>query len=130
MDCAVILMVCTEHGSDSVVFCAKYQNGRVSEIDVMDEWVFAIFEFKKTFIRMSYIGTVAWVQLKLSRIWLGWGFLLQLYWFIHGNLSTVKMSQSDTEIWKQVLESAIIWFIYLNYDFLLIGSRVGVFQWY
>ena len=43
---SIILKFCTEHGSDTAVLCAKFQNDWMNETDVMDEQVFARFEFK------------------------------------------------------------------------------------
>ena len=36
----IILKICTKHGSDTVVLCAKCQNDLVIKMGGMDEWVF------------------------------------------------------------------------------------------
>ena len=47
----------TEHGSNTAVLCAKFQNDDwITETDVMEERDFARFEFKMSFGRISYIA--------------------------------------------------------------------------
>ena len=50
----IVLKFCIEHGSDTAVLCAKFQNDRTMETGVMDERDFARFEFKISFGRISY----------------------------------------------------------------------------
>ena len=50
------LEYCTEHGNDTAVLCAKFQNVWRTETDVMDERDFARFEFKMRFRRIFYIA--------------------------------------------------------------------------
>ena len=57
--CPIGLKFCTEHGSDTAVLCAKFQNDRSTEAWVMDKRDFARFEFKMNFGRISYI--VLWL---------------------------------------------------------------------
>ena len=51
----IALKFCTEHGSIIAVLCAKFQTDWTIEMDVMEERVFARFEFKMSFGRISYI---------------------------------------------------------------------------
>ena len=48
----IALKFCTEHGSDTAVLCAKFQNDWTVVVDERD---FARFEFKTSFGRISYI---------------------------------------------------------------------------
>ena len=41
----VVLQFYTEHGSDTAVLCAKFQNEWTTETNVMDEQDFARFDF-------------------------------------------------------------------------------------
>ena len=52
--------ICTEHGSDTAVLCAKFQNDWTTETDVMDEQNFARFEFKMSF------GALPWITRPLT----------------------------------------------------------------
>ena len=45
----IILKVCTEHSSNTAVFCAKFQNNLTTEVDIVDKRDFERFEFKISF---------------------------------------------------------------------------------
>ena len=49
-----ILKFCTEHGSDTAVLCAKFQNDFKIELDVMDNKIFMRLEFEINFCDISY----------------------------------------------------------------------------
>ena len=57
----IILKFYTEHGSDTAVLCAKFQNAWIIETDVRDEHDFARFEFKMSFGWISYIAQHPWI---------------------------------------------------------------------
>ena len=42
----IVLKFCTEHGSDTAVLCAKFQNDWATETELMDEREFTRFDFK------------------------------------------------------------------------------------
>ena len=46
LSCQIVLKLCTEHGSDTAVLCAKYQNDLTTELG---EWPFIKFKFKIEF---------------------------------------------------------------------------------
>ena len=50
LTCPFILKFCIEHGSDAAVLCEKFQKDPTSKIDVIDEWAFTRFEFKKSWV--------------------------------------------------------------------------------
>ena len=52
---SIVLKFCPEHGSDTAMLCAKFQNDWTTETDFMDERDIARFEFKMSFRRISYI---------------------------------------------------------------------------
>ena len=56
LDNSIILKFCTEHGSNTAVLCAKFQNDWMIETDGMDERDFTRFEFKMSFGWISYIA--------------------------------------------------------------------------
>ena len=60
--CQIILKICTEHGSETVVLCANFQNGLMSKQLIMGKWYFMGFQFKINFGRIAYIATdlVTW----------------------------------------------------------------------
>ena len=41
----IILKFCTEHGSETLVICAKIQNNLKNEMDNVGKWDFLIFKF-------------------------------------------------------------------------------------
>ena len=47
-----------EHVSDTYVLCAKFQNDSTTDMDVMEEWCLARFQWKMRFGRISYRVTV------------------------------------------------------------------------
>ena len=49
----IVLKFCTEHGSITVVLCAKFQYDWTTETNVMDERYFSRFEFEISFRRIS-----------------------------------------------------------------------------
>ena len=51
----IVLNFCTVHGSITAVLCAKFQNDWTIARDIIDERVFARFEFKMSFGRISYM---------------------------------------------------------------------------
>ena len=51
---SIVLKFCTEHGSDTAMLCAKFQNNWTIQVDVMDELHLTGFEFKMSF------GHVTW----------------------------------------------------------------------
>ena len=46
LSCQIVLKFCTEHGSITVVPFANFENELTTEVDVMDDRNFVIFEFK------------------------------------------------------------------------------------
>ena len=54
-NCPIALLICTEKGSDTAMFYAKFQDDGMIDSDVMDQRDFARFEFKMSFARVSYI---------------------------------------------------------------------------
>ena len=50
----IVSKFCTEHGSVTAVFCAKFQNDLTTDMDVMGERDFARFEFKMSFVWIFY----------------------------------------------------------------------------
>ena len=50
----IVLKFCTEHGSTTVVLCAKFHNNWTIKMGDMDERNFTRFEFKMHFRRMSH----------------------------------------------------------------------------
>ena len=66
------------------ILCAKYQNDWVTETDVMDEVVFARFELKTSFRRISYAVLYSRPELSDSDIIFGPGIrpyhYLEQYW--------------------------------------------------
>ena len=59
-DCPIGLKFCTEHGSDTVVLCTKFQSNRSTEAWVMGKRYFARSHFKMNFGRISYIAQGPW----------------------------------------------------------------------
>ena len=53
---SIILEFCTEHGSDTAVLCAKFQNNWLNAMDVIVEQDCARFEFKMNFGRIFHIA--------------------------------------------------------------------------
>ena len=53
---AIVLIFCTELGSDTAVLCAKFQTNWTIGTEVVDERDFARFQFKICFGRISYIA--------------------------------------------------------------------------
>ena len=54
-NCLIVLKYCTEHGSDTAVLCATFQNDWAGTgTDVMDRRDFARVEFKMCFGRISH----------------------------------------------------------------------------
>ena len=52
---------CKEHGGDTVVLCAKFENDWTTEKDLMDERDLARFKFKVSFGRIFYIAQHSWI---------------------------------------------------------------------
>ena len=52
----IILNFFTEHGSDTAMLCAKFQDDWTIDTDVMDEQDFGRFEFKMSFRQLSYVA--------------------------------------------------------------------------
>ena len=52
----IILNFCTEHGSDTAVLCAKFQNDWTTCRVVVEEWDFAKNEIKRSFRGISVIA--------------------------------------------------------------------------
>ena len=50
----IVSKLCTEHGRDTAMLCAKFQYNVTTEMDVMDEWDFVRVEFKISFWAISY----------------------------------------------------------------------------
>ena len=46
LSCPISLNVCTEHGSNTAVLCAKFQNDLITKMDALDERDLARFECK------------------------------------------------------------------------------------
>ena len=59
----IVITFCTEHGSDTAVLCAKFQNDWTTETDVMNEWDFARFGSKGSFGQIFYILTWTWARI-------------------------------------------------------------------
>ena len=55
----IVLKFCTEHGSDTAVLCAKFQNDWTTKTAVMDDRDFARFEFNSNFRRMDILYCTA-----------------------------------------------------------------------
>ena len=58
--CPIVLTLCTEHGSDTAILCAKFQIDWVIEQKVMGKRDFTRFGFKMHFGRISYIAQSLW----------------------------------------------------------------------
>ena len=52
----IVLKFCTVHGSDTAVLCTTFRNDWTTERDVMRKRYFARFEFKVSFVAISYIA--------------------------------------------------------------------------
>ena len=50
---------CTEHGSDTVMLCVKFQNYLKGEINVMDKDVLMISGLRLNYSEMSFINTTS-----------------------------------------------------------------------
>ena len=70
--CPVILKFCTEHGRDTAVLCAKFQDNWIIKMDVMGERDFVRFEFKICFRRISCIAQHLWSHETCVNKWGPW----------------------------------------------------------
>ena len=52
----ILLKFCREHGSQTAVFCAKFQKDSLTQMDVIWKWDLAIFHGKWHFGRIVYSG--------------------------------------------------------------------------
>ena len=50
----LFLKFCTEHANITAVFCAKFQNGLTTEVNVMVKADFTRFDFKMSFRQIFY----------------------------------------------------------------------------
>ena len=77
----IISKFCIEHGSDTAMLCAKFQNDWANEMDVTDEQVFILrrikFEFKMDISGISCVATSP----GLFVVWYRW--LLVDYWYVN-----------------------------------------------
>ena len=67
----IVFEFCTEHGSDTGVLCAIFQNDWAPAKQVIDKRDFARFEFKMSFARIPYIAqdlfSVSYVKANVGR---------------------------------------------------------------
>ena len=56
----IVLKICTEHGCDTAMLCAKFENDITTEMTVLNGRDFARFKFVMRFWRISNIATGTW----------------------------------------------------------------------
>ena len=75
-NCPIVLKFCTEHGNDTVVVCAKFQNGFTTAMSAMDQWDLVLFEFTMRLARIFYNSTAPYL----------WGHWVQTAYCYGGNI--------------------------------------------